>query len=498
MPVSRPSFTALAVALVVAGSAGAGGADAASAAATWSTHRDPAGYIVDVPPGWALQYDATHHKVSVDAGDGVRVVLRVVTANQALNADQGASVGQTLAGDADGAVQWAAGTLAGPTTAVIASRDGARVGRAFFTWASSPSLSVGYLYAESGARDALLRERPTIARVFQSFRLAAPPAGRPAAAGAVSPLSYRTFVEPAERMYSVELPAQWSVQGGIYRQSALDFRPAFRAQRTGAVIQSGDPSIPFFEVPNAMLQMGGYRAGSWYSPGYGVRLMVRPFVDGPSFARSYAQSHFAAACTNLQFAGARPRQDAVQQLNATYAQYGLPARVSAGEVAFTCASGGHQMQGYVFAATQVQMMGGSGIWNVQLLLSYLATPELSAQAHAALEHAVATYRVDPQWAARKAQTAKNISAITTQTGHEISQIISDTYWTNSEKRTAAIEHYDVTAVRGHQIVTDPADQTKFEIDDRYANNFMDNLGHIVGSDVSALPGPDFRRLIANP
>jgi hypothetical protein len=498
MPASRSSLTALAVA--VACSACSQGAAAASGSNGWSTHRDPAGFIVDVPPGWSLHYDATHRKVTLGGADGTRVVLRVVTENQALTQAEGAPVGEALAADADGAVLWAAGRLAGPTTAVIASRDGARVGRAFFTWQSTPSLSVGYLYAETAARDVLTRNRTSVARVFTSFRLVTPPEQQPGAAGGrPAPLSYRSFVEPSERMFSVELPAQWAVEGGIHRQSALDFRPAFRAALAGrAVIQSGDPSFPFFEVPNQMLQMGGFREGSWYSPGYGVRLLVRSFVDGTTFARSYAQSHFGATCAKLQFASARPRQDAVAQLNATFAQYGMPSQVSAGEAAFTCSSGGRPMQGYVFAATQLEMMGGAGIWNVQTLLSYLATPEYSAQAHAALQHAVATYRVDPAWAAQNAQTAKNISEITTRTGHEISQIIGDTYWSNSEQRYDAIEHYDRTAVRGHQLATDPLTNTQFEIDDRFANNFIDHSGHIVGSDVSALPGPEFRALISNP
>ena len=98
MPASRSSLTALAVA--VACSACSQGAAAASGSNGWSTHRDPAGFIVDVPPGWSLHYDATHRKVTLGGADGTRVVLRVVTENQALTQAEGAPVGEALAADA--------------------------------------------------------------------------------------------------------------------------------------------------------------------------------------------------------------------------------------------------------------------------------------------------------------------------------------------------------------------------------------------------------------
>jgi hypothetical protein len=196
----------------------------------------------------------------------------------------------------------------------------------------------------------------------------------------------------------------------------------------------------------------------------------------------------------------RPRQDAVAALNQTYAQFStVGMRVSAGDAAFSCTLGGVPARGYVFAGTQLVQFGEIAMWNVQFLLSYLATEATAAQAHAALEHAAATYAIDPDWAARNTQATAHVSEITRQTGDQIAKIISDTYWKDSTTTFNAIEHYDTYAVRGHQFVADPEQPgTRFEIDDRYEYNFLGPHGQIRGSDVNAKPGPQFRALIASP
>jgi len=475
----------------------AGCISAAGAADGWATHRDVRGFAVDVPPGWSLAYDAALHKATLGGADGTRIVIRVATTKAALGQNDGAAVGASLAKDADPAVSWSGAHLVSPVIATYVGSAAPRGGKAFFTWASSPALSIGYLYTETGTPDALANDHATIARVFSSYRILR--AQAPSASSNAAPtLRYTTFNEPQEHMFSVELPASWSREGGTYRQSALDIRPAFRAaQSGGAVIQSGDPQIPYFAMPNNMLAMAGLRAGNWYQAGPGVRLMIRNYTSGTEFAEQYASTHFAAMCTGFHIANARPRQDAVAQLNAMYAQLGVPTTVTAGEAAFTCQHAGQTMQGYVFSATQREATQGMGMWSVPLLLSYFSTPALSASAHAALDRAVATYRIDDAWAARNAQTARNISDITTRTGHDISKIITDTYWSQAESENQAFEKID-DSVRGVQNAIDPRTNDRIKIDDRYEYNFINPTGKILGSDVDALPNPQFQRIILQP
>jgi hypothetical protein len=483
----------LCVALTLAVPACAGGTG-------WTTHRDPRGYVVDVPAGWTLTNDDTQHRALITGPDGARVSLQGISLKAPVVGVWALLWGQQFAEKAAPHIHWGKPQAVGTSVGVITG-DGAQHGKAFFTWAASMTQSVVWLYLETGSPAALANDRATIGHIFTSYRVAEL-SGAPAASAAAAqpaPLRYTTFRDPQEGMFTVQLPAGWRASGGSYRQSSLDTRPAFSAVLPGkAIVQSGDPAYPFYVEPNAGTQFGNMRNGSPYQM-TGVTAMLEPFVEGAPFAQGYVQQHFASMCSGIHLEQVRPRSDAVAALNQTYAQTGVPMQVSAGDAAFSCTLNGKPARGYVFAGTQLVKMGEISMWNVQFLLSYLATSDTAAQAHAALEHAAATYQIDPDWAARNTATTARISEITRETGDQISKIISDTYWHDSATAFNAIEHYDTYAVRGHQIVTDPENPgSRFEIDDRYEYNFLGPHGTILGSDINAKPGPQFRSLIASP
>src|SRR5581483_2847894 len=125
---------------------------------------------------------------------------------------------------------------------------------------------------------------PTFARIFSSLTFAPP------AAGSGPALPSTRWSDPREQAFSLELPSNWRIDGGLVRRAAVDvvYTWAATAPDGSAHISGGDASLPTFTVPNAMLNMGGFREGSWYSPGYGVRMMVRQYIPGAAFARSYA------------------------------------------------------------------------------------------------------------------------------------------------------------------------------------------------------------------
>jgi hypothetical protein len=473
----------------------------ASAENGWATHRDPSGFIVDVPAGWALRYDAPHHKVTLAGADGARVTIRMVTAAQALDKDQAAAIGETLARDADPAVRWNVKDMwsTSPSIVSVKSFEGAHYGIAHFTWNSTPSMSVGYLYAETGPHAVLTADRPKVKRIWGSYRIALPPgpAGGAAAMAPAPSVRYAQFTEPTEHAFTVELPAAWAKSGGIFRHSAIDTRASFRAEVPKSIaIQVGDPAISKFVVPNATYDRIGYREGSQMPLGSEVVRMSR-YIEGAAFAQQYTTAHFGSWCTDLQIASVRGRPDAGSRLDAAFAQYGITIKTSTGEAAFTCSANGAPMRGYTFAATQLFQQQAGSLWIVAFLGSYVAKAELSAQAHEALRHAIATYRVDPNWERAQQNTTMNVSAITTKTWGEISQIISDTHWSKVES-DSRISSLRANANRGVQTAYDPVTKTTMTIDNRYAYNWIDHSGNIVGSHVSAQPSPDFRRLIVGP
>src|SRR5438132_12005432 len=73
-----------------------------------------------------------------------------------------------------------------------------------------------------------------------------------------------------------------------------------------------------------MLAMAGFREGSWYSPGYGVRMMVRQYEPAAVFAEDYVRTKVAPRIGSSRFtiSGRASRQDLTQGINAPYGQSG--------------------------------------------------------------------------------------------------------------------------------------------------------------------------------
>ena len=491
---------------------------AAAAQDGWTTHRDPSGFIVDVPAGWSLQYDARSHRVSLrDGATGERVIMQMVTQARPLTKAEAAQTLVTLVENADSSVPWSVKLtqFVSPTIAYAralnmlgsalpgapAASDATpgRAGTAYFTWHSTPSMSVGYLYASTtpiGADDT-----KRVKRIWRSYRIALPSAASTAStAGAVEAapqLRYSVFTEPTEKAWTVELPSTWAQSGGEFRRTEVDANPTYRAEiKNSVAIQVGDPGLWKFLIPNDLSNFGGFREGA-KMPLNGETFILRRYIDGTDFAKLVAMERFGSFCSGLKFVDVRPRPDVAATFKGIYAAYHLPAQTNAGEVAFSCEANGFPMSGFVYASTVRADFGKVEGWWVDYLVSYLAKPGMVGQANAALAHAVATFQYDPDWARRSQKGAVDISAITTRTGHAISQIISDTYWNKSESQ-ARISTLRSNATRGVRSAYDPVTKTTMTVDNRFESAGIDHFGNIVGSTVSAQPSSEFRRLILGP
>ena len=99
-------------------------------------------------------------------------------------------------------------------------------------------------------------------------------------------LTFTRFVDPRENAFSTEVPKGWKTSGGLFRFASVDTRGAVESTSPAGDIRvsAGDADLPPFTIPNQVLAMAGLREGSWYSPGYGVRMMVRQYQSGVVFA----------------------------------------------------------------------------------------------------------------------------------------------------------------------------------------------------------------------
>jgi hypothetical protein len=335
------------------------------------------------------------------------------------------------------------------------------------------------------------------ARVLASVRFT----GAPAAGGQPAP-NWVRWQDPKEKAFSFEVPSGWNITGGLFRFASVDTRPAWQlASPDGQVrISGGDAELPPFTLPSPTLAMAGFREGSWYSPGYGVNMLVRRYLPGLAFAREYVTARVARSCSDLVFTDSRERPDAVQALNAIYSQYGaygVSLSLTAGEVAFTCRQNEQSMRGYYFAGTQLTQTQGSGLWNVEHLCGFLAPAARAAEAQSVLHHIIGSIQVNPQWAAMQQGIAANTSRIVARTSEAISNIINETYW-NRQAVMDEISRRRSNVTLGVEDVIDPATGRQIKIESGSEYYWMDHRGTIVGTQTDTRPTLDFRQLLRLP
>ena len=239
----------------------------------------------------------------------------------------------------------------------------------------------------------------------------APAGARPAAAprpmpgpASVLPVSWVTFTDPIERAFTIQVPAGWQVAGATRRMSTVEIRSGVEARSPDGTIELfyGDLNIPIFTVPSQMLAMGGLRQGMVYNAGYGQQMLIMPYMDGENFAARWGPTRVSRDCLGVSRVNAQPRPDASRGIDAAYAALGVRTSIQAGEANFTCTIAGQHADGYVFAGTEFVQAGASSLWDVKTLAGFVATADRAVEAGNLLSHMVASFAVDPNWAAQQA------------------------------------------------------------------------------------------------
>jgi len=309
--------------------------------------------------------------------------------------------------------------------------------------------------------------------------------------------------DPKEQAFSLDVPVNWRMEGGTFRRAAVDLVHAFSMTAPDGSIRltGGDPEMPPFTMPNQMLAMAGFREGSWYSPGYGVRMMVRRYMPGLAFVKSYVQSKVAQGCTNLQFTQEQDRTREFAAVNAQYAQFrqmGMNLQLTGGDVSFTCERGGQPVTGYYFATTVMTQTGGNGIWMVDQLYGYTAQGGAEEEAARALSLVLETFQFNPQWLQMQQGVAMQTSKIVSQTQTEISRI-SRSSFENRQRVTSEATRKFSNAMLGLVDARDPATGREMKVDNAANYHWIDNSGRIIGTQTDTKPaGVDARLLVTLP
>ncbi len=260
------------------------------------------------------------------------------------------------------------------------------------------------------------------AQVLQSFTVT----GAEVSAKEREPaVTYITWQGLREQAFSLGVPSKCRTSGGLFRLAPVETHAALEEDSPDGQIRltRGDANIPPFAEPWPVGEMLDFREGSWYSPDYGVNMMVRRYVPGTDFT-------FAGTCSNLTITDACDRPGAVKAINAIYARYGpgMSVRLRAGEVAFACQRSGRAMQGYYLAGTRLARGYGVSLWSVEELFGYLAPVEQSELAQLVLSRTVQSIQINSRWLVMQQGIVAKTSQIVAQTGQAISKLITDSYW----------------------------------------------------------------------
>ncbi len=134
------------------------------------------------------------------------------------------------------------------------------------------------------ARESGYRQRQNdFARILQSFRTigAATGAGEEAPGG----VQYVRFSDPKEGAFTMDVPAGWKTEGGLFRLSPLYHQAAVESVSPDGQIRImvGDGAIPPVIDPTGDMFLSGLPEGSVY----GAVTRVWRFKPGAVFCREY-------------------------------------------------------------------------------------------------------------------------------------------------------------------------------------------------------------------
>jgi hypothetical protein len=304
--------------------------------------------------------------------------------------------------------------------------------------------------------------------------------------------SINQFVEwqdPVENAFSAQVPAGWQVEGGLFRAAAVDVRPWLQLTSPDGGIQvfTGDQRIPSFTLPDSTLEWLGMTEGQWYSPGYGVQMLISRYLPGEEFAASYITDIMGlSGCTVNAVNPLIELEAALRELQRQQGPSLIGQQTDVGEVRFTCQDGQQTLNGYIFAHTVMLEQSGSGIWNVAALMGYLATPQQEVEAQAVMSHLAQSWRINPQWAAMQQGTTAAVSNIVSATGNAIASSISSSFDNAQATQDRLSQDWSDTLLEVERVQDQDTGQV-YEVMSGSTYHWIDAQGNIVGTNAHFNP-----------
>jgi hypothetical protein len=461
----------------------------------WTTHEDPAGFAVEIPAGW--QVNSKDGRITVAGPNSERVTIYPLKVEGQLDGESARGVLLGVANQFWPGRKWdmpKGGWQFGQNgvRAVGADEGGLRETAALW-WANTPQGATCFFYevAAEGAR--FQPNEQVFARVLKSFRVTQ--AGTQAqSSDPLAGTQFQRWTDPTESAFSLEVPADWRVSGGIKRGGMSGHTSEWVAQSPDGqlTIRGGDNNIPhsYIELNQTMADLG-YSEGQMYTGG----MMISRFMPAVQFATNYVQMTTGRNCSNLQWLAQRDRPDFVQQLG----QQGMLIQgnqYTAGEVTFTCQAGGQPFVGYLFVETTAAPdMGVAVMWNLKTLYGFMAPADRARQADTLLQRMLASINVNPQWVAAQ----RGMEARMAEDNRRYFEFSSNLQKQTQDERWASwdrISEQRGDVLRGHTRVVAPESGQAYKVESGSSYYWLDPTREvIVGTNTPYSPSWDFTEMV---
>jgi hypothetical protein len=305
------------------------------------------------------------------------------------------------------------------------------------------------------------------------------------------------YTDSAEGAFSIDVPLGWQVQGGMYRFGYFDVRWMMdvRSLDGKVIIRIDDPNVPPYVLPGPHSGAAGHAA---IKPQM-YQMMVDNYRKAEPYAESYAKHRFSSICISLT-----PKQSDWTPTVPSAWSSAPGDRVTQATVAYDCPTSDGPRIVTVYARNTLHP--GGGLWQVDPIISIIATPQLTPSARSMIQHMIDSWQVNPQWQQYQQQmTNQGLAQIRAGFGKFMQQMRA--YHQQRESAmNQQVAHFESEqnaqaqqvsswgeTLTGLTTVTDSATGTKFEIfSGPKANYYTDGNGVTVNSNLS--PGAGFHQL----
>ncbi|MGE0718432.1 MAG: hypothetical protein AB7P02_23500 [Alphaproteobacteria bacterium] len=363
--------------------------EAAMAAQALTEHRDPAGFVVVKPADWWVDAsaldriaigDPAHRAIAFVRGRVARGDLSSWLAGEFLQGESWIASGTVIASEA-------VGRDAARAAWRLVDRNGAPI-RA--TAVAVRRGEIATVFVAAAHEDAFVPNLPTLASILDSFRF-----GAPAGAAGPPPLDTVIWVDPVENAFSTHVPRGWATAGGMVRRGLSSTRPTFTVTSPdGAVVLFvGDPATPRFIIPSQMLASLGYREGS-IEPSSGS--VISRFRHAGDIGQEMVQRRFG----RVELSDRRDRPDLVETRRRHQpVMQGSVVGMTGADLDFRLQDGRVGTMSLTNSGWNMPNLAGQ--WSVDDVWGFVAPPNRTAEAGAALAHVLGTFRVNPDWFRRE-------------------------------------------------------------------------------------------------